>query len=264
MTEWSIVCYDHDMRPGERQSTIADIVRDEGRVTVEALTRHFGASAETIRRDLATLSREGIIRKVHGGAVFPGSRGEDPFQKRMGHNIAAKRHIAKKAITLVSAGDTLFIDTGTTTLMFARELGSIDNLTIITNSIEIARVVSTGNSSASLFLVGGAYNADNRQTFGMMAMSQIEMFRGTLAVLAIGTVDAAAGAMDYNIEEAQVARAMIKQSQSAVILSDSSKFNRIAPFAVGPLSCFNTLVCETEPKGSLQRALEQSSVEIVF
>lgn len=251
------------MRPRDRQAQIADAVRNEGRVSVEALTRRFGASAETIRRDLSALARDGRVHKVHGGAVMPRSRGEDPFQQRMGHHTAAKRHIAKLARSLVSPGDTLFIDTGTTTLIFAEELVGVADLTVVTNSVEIARVLTEDGNGNEVYLVGGLYNADNRQTHGMMAMSQLGLFRGTRAMLAIGTLDAAAGAMDYNIEEAQVARSMIEQAQSAVILADSSKFNRIAPFAVGPLDRFDALVCEREPAATLRRALDRASVEVV-
>ncbi len=252
------------MRPRERQAKIVDVVRNEGRVSVEALAKRFGASAETIRRDLTALADEGVIHKVHGGAVMPRSTGEDPFQQRMGHHIAAKRHIAKKAKELVEPGDTLFIDTGTTTLIFAEELVGVENLTVVTNSVEIAKVLSNVEKGVEVFLIGGVYNADNRQTLGMMAMSQLGLFRGTRAILAIGTVDAAAGAMDYNIGEAQVARSMIEQAQSSVILADSSKFNRIAPFAVGPLNRFDAMVCEREPAATLRRALDRASVDVLY
>lgn len=251
------------MRPRERQSHIADLVREQGRVSVETLSQRFRASVETIRRDLAVLAAEGVIAKVHGAATVPRA-GEDTFHQRMGQHTAAKRHIAGRARQLVSAGDTLFIDTGTTTLLLAEELVGIEDLTVITNSVEIARVLGSGSQPATVYLVGGAYNADNRQTHGMMAMSQLGLFRGTRAMLAIGTVDAVAGAMDYNVEEAQVARAMIEHSQSAVILADSSKFNRVAPFAVGPLGRFDALVCECEPAATLRRALDQNNVEVVY
>lgn len=251
------------MRPRERQAAIADIVRGHGRVTVDALVSRFGASAETIRRDLTVLADKGVIHKVHGGAVAPHGTGEDPFQQRMGHNVAAKRHIAKLARALVEPGDTLFIDTGTTTLMFAEELDGIEGLTVITNSVEIAKVISEREEAADLFLVGGAYNADNRQTVGLMALRQIESFRGSRAMITIGTMDAASGAMDYNIEEAQVARAMIENSRSAVVLADSSKFDRIAPFSVGSLDRFDALVCEREPGEALRRALDEAGVEVL-
>ncbi|MCZ7598791.1 MAG: DeoR/GlpR family DNA-binding transcription regulator [Gammaproteobacteria bacterium] len=92
------------MRPRERQSRIADLVRSEGRVSVDDLARRFAVSPETVRRDLAVLSDDGVVHKIHGGAVPPRSTGEDPFRQRMGHNVPAKRHIAKKARALVRPG----------------------------------------------------------------------------------------------------------------------------------------------------------------
>jgi len=251
------------MRPRERQSRIADLVRSEGRVSVEELARRFGVSAETVRRDLVVLSDDGVVHKVHGGAVPPRSTGEDPFRQRMGHNVPAKRHIAKNARALVRPGDTLFIDTGTTTLMFAEELAGIEALTVITNSVEVASVLSAHEPPAELYLLGGVYNSDNRQTVGALALAQVDLFRAARAVLTIGTLDAAAGAMDYNIEEALVARAMIGRAQSALLLCDSSKFNRISPFAVAPLSAFEALVCESTPEGDLGRALGEAGVQVV-
>ena len=87
---------------------------------------------------------------------------EGPFADRMRHNVAEKRRIAASAFPLISSGETLFINTGSTTMLFADELVRQDDLTVITNSAELARVLSSGNPTCRLYLLGGAYDGDNR------------------------------------------------------------------------------------------------------
>jgi len=250
------------MRPQERQLKITDMVRSQGRVSVDELTEVFRASAETIRRDLTFLTAKGKIQKVHGGAVLSRHFGEGPFAQRMHLNEQAKREIAQKARGLISPGNTLFIDTGSTTLVFALELAEIDDLTIVTNSAEIAKVMSTANSSAQIYLLGGAYNGDNRQTCGIFAVEQLAHFHGDLALLAVGAAGDA-GAMDYSQDEAQIASAMIRRADRVAVLADASKFGCSAPFVVSPWESIDMLVCERVPDSGLSNLLQQSNVEVL-
>jgi DeoR/GlpR family transcriptional regulator of sugar metabolism len=129
------------MNPKARQSQILDLVRQHGRASVEELASRFSASRETIRRDLNVLSKAGIILKVHGAAKLPHAQGEGPFEQRMTEHASAKREIARRAAPLVGPGDTVFIDTGSTTLFYAEAIAKTDGLTVVTNSTEIARII---------------------------------------------------------------------------------------------------------------------------
>lgn len=251
------------MKPKERRSRIFDTIRQEGRVSVDKLATEFNSSAETIRRDLNKLSKTGKIQKIHGGAMLPGPSAEGPYQQRMGENARAKRLAAQKACELISPGDTLFIDTGSSTLFFAEEAVRIPGLTVITNSAEVARVLSSSENGASVFLLGGEYNADNRETMGPMTILQLDAFHANYAVLATGGIDAIAGVMSFDSGEAAVARAMLGRAENAIVLADSSKCGRIAPYVIGRLDQFDHLVCEVEPGQLLKNALDQSNVNIV-
>ncbi|MDH5355387.1 MAG: DeoR/GlpR family DNA-binding transcription regulator, partial [Gammaproteobacteria bacterium] len=222
----------------------------------------FDISRETIRRDLTKLANSGKIQKVHGGAILPRVFGEGSFGQRMSENSEAKMRIASKAVELFGAGETLFIDTGSTTLYFAEKLIEVSGLTIITNSTEIAKTISSSDQGNRIFLLGGEYNADNRQTAGTLVASQIRLFRVHHTVLTVGALDVRTGAMDFNIEEAQVAHAMIEQSETLTVLVDSSKFNKLASFEVCPLSRIDQLVCDIMPPDELRKALEAAGVEI--
>jgi DeoR family glycerol-3-phosphate regulon repressor len=189
--------------------------------------------------------------------------GESTFRDRISENVTAKRLIAKAASTLVSPGETIFIDTGSTTLIFAEEIADIGNLTVITNSSKIAEVISAHNNASCVFLVGGNFDADNRETYGPLAHAQLRSFQAHHAVLTIGALDATGGAMDYNIDEAQVARVMVEQAQALIVLADASKFNRIASFKVCALGQITHLVCETLPGPELAGALARNEVQVV-
>ncbi len=251
------------MRPRDRQLRITDTVRARGKVTIDELVLEFATSAETIRRDLTFLAAEGKIQKFHGGATLARNFGEGSFEQRMRLNGQAKRLIAQRARELVSPGDTLFVDTGSTTLFIADELATIDDLIIITNSAEIAKVVTSANETVKMYLLGGNYNGDNRQTCGTMALNQLDNFHGNLALLGVGAISADAGIMDYSHDEAQIARAMIARSDKVILLADSSKFERVAPFSVSTFDKIDTLVCDRAPVGALAHALNDAAINVI-
>jgi len=250
------------MKPSERQSEISRILRNKGRISVEMLVTKLGTSPETIRRDLTALSSAGKLQKVHGGAILPRIIGEGAFQQRMQENLVAKYQIAEKACTLVSPGDTLFIDTGSTTIIFAEELASIDNLTVVTNSTDIAKILGA-QSTSQVFLVGGSYNAENRETIGLLAISQLKQFNMKHVILTIGGIDAKAGIMDFNIDEAQVAKTMIEHAENIIVLADTSKFNRSGAFSVTSLDKIDYLVSNSAPVEPLKTALINEDIVLL-
>ena len=250
------------MTPAERRERIVILVRQRGRITVDELAGILGISRETVRRDLTLLADAGKVHKFHGGASLPLSGGEGPFQARMGRNALQKTRIAKAAARLIAPGETLFVDTGSTTLYFAEELARIEGLTVITNSCDIARILGDGAGQARVFMLGGVFNSGNRQTTGTMAMEQMRAFRAHHCMLTIGALDTRTGAMDYDYAEAQVARAMIEQSETLTILVDSSKFGAVASFEVCPLSRIDNLVCDALPPEPLREALKAANVAL--
>lgn len=253
------------MSPEDRRGEIVDFVRTEGKASVEQLADALGASRETIRRDLAELDRRGLIRKVHGGAVVvePGGieRGENPFPTRMVENLKAKRAIARQAKTLFSPGDSLFIDTGSTTLVFAEELASLSGLTVITNSAAIAALAAKGTDSR-VFLLGGEYRRGGQESVGEMVIAQIGQFRAIHAVLTVAAV-ADTGFMDHDMQEAHIARAMMRQAGQVTILADASKMGKSGVFELGPLSTASRLVTDEAPE-ELAEKLRSAGVEIIL
>ena len=251
------------MTPGDRQAKIANIIRQRHRVTVNELAESLNVSRETIRRDLSALAQVGKVQKFHGGASLPTTIGEGSFRDRMGNNVTEKVQVAAEAVKLVSPGETILIDTGSTTVYFAEKLVELSDLTVVTNSAEIARIISLSSMNPRVFLLGGQFNGDNRQTFGNFAISQVRFFRAHHAILTIGALDAKTGVMDFCIEEAQIAQAMIEQADSLTIIADSSKFEQIASFKVCDLDQVTNLVCDQYPSDKIKAALLQAKVNII-
>ena len=173
------------LRLKKRHNDIVDAVNQHGRLSVEKLARRFGVSAETIRRDLSALSESGRLQKVHGGAKRARLSTEASFQARMSEEAEAKLHIAEKLADTIEPDDTLFIDTGSTTLACARALAQKGAFTVITNSVHIAETFDRARNGASVHLIGGRFSTDNAQTLGPMAIEHIGGFQTDHAVLTV-------------------------------------------------------------------------------
>ncbi|QCI69060.1 DeoR/GlpR transcriptional regulator [Phreatobacter stygius] len=256
------------MKPRIRQELIVDYVRQHEKVTVDALAAAFEASRETIRRDLTDLAHRGLIKKFHGGAALPeimvfDGRGENPFLVRMQENLREKRAIARRAAALFQPGDTILIDTGTTTVVFADELCRLSGLTVITNSVHVAQAMTRASDQNTAFLIGGKYRDESGENLGAMTVEEIGRFHAKYAVLTVGAIEEA-GFMDYDMEEAEIARTMIAQSRHITVLADSSKLTRTGLFQVCPLGKVDRLVTDRMPTGNVADALARAGVEIII
>ncbi len=241
------------LSPNLRQAQIAELVSQRGEVSVAVLARRFKASAETIRRDLSALADAGQVRKVHGGARAMRAQKEGFFAARMRRNALAKREMAEKLVPLIKPRQTLFMDTGSTTLICAEALARVKALTVITNSTRVASAFAKGRGGATVYLLGGQYREDNAQTVGAGTVRDIAAYRADMALLTVGAIDSS-GAMDFSHQEAMVARAMCDAAAQIVVLADHSKFNRRAAFNVCDLASIDVLVSDKAPDAGLLSA----------
>ena len=246
----------------DRHARIVDIVAQKGRVSVEELAQLHQVSHETIRRDLVSLDRSRLLRRFHGGAAALSADQEGPFSLRMTDHVEEKRRIARRAASLFGAGDSLFIDTGSTTQVFAEELARVQGLTLITNSQRIAQAVAR-SSGSEVLMIGGSYRPEARECLGPLAIEQIRRLNAQHCVLTIAALDAEKGAMDFDIGEAEVARAMIERSERLTIIADASKFERRALMEVCPLEAVDRIVTDRAPAPVLAAALRAAEVEVI-
>lgn len=250
--------------PEQRRREILAAVERRQRVTVDELADALRVSKETIRRDLTVLSERGLLRKVHGGAMNVQTAAESAFDKRVRQQRAEKRAIAARAATLFEPGDSLFVDAGSTTAAFASELARRSGLTVITNSVEVAARITGGGGDNEVYLLGGRYNGEVSETLGPLVLELIGRFRADHAVLTVGAVDPTQGFMDYNIDEATVAQAMIRQARSVTVLADHTKLGRAALVKVCAVEAVARLVTDSAPDAELRAVLERAGTETIL
>lgn len=251
------------MQPEQRRRRILEVVARRQRASVEQLAEELAVSRETIRRDLTVLENDGQLRKVHGGAVNVQTASESAFSRRRTEQREEKRRIARLAAELFGPGDTLMIDTGTTTAIFAYELAKRSGITVITNSVEIAVCMSRSSGGHRVYLLGGEVFADAGESLGAITIEQIAQYRADHAVLTVGAIDMGGGFMDFNIEEAMVAKAMIRQSRTVTIVADHTKMSRRAMAKVCDFAGVARLVTDRAPEEPLASALAAAGVEVL-
>ena len=237
------------------------MVRREGTVTIAALAKQLGVSQESIRRDVKPMTLRKELVKVHGAVTLPFDVIEAPFDKRMREHADAKRAIARHMADKIADGDSIMLDTGTTTSVLARELLSKQNLTIVTNSSDVARTLATMNDN-KVFMAGGELRGDNGAAFGASAIEFVRRFNVRHAIISIGAISAGQGAMDYNLEEAEFARAVLGQGEVATIVTDDSKFNRSGLVKVCDFDDIDVIVTNLAPPDDLGERLRDAAVSV--
>ncbi len=237
------------------------IVNEEGTCTIAQLAEQLGVSQESIRRDVRPLATVEKLVRLHGAVALPHHFAEAPFEKRMREGASAKRAIARHAAAKIIDGDSVMFDTGTTTSLVARELLTRKNLTVVTNSSDIARTLATVNGN-TVYMAGGKLHGDNGAAFGALAVDFLNSFSVRYSFISIGAIDAEAGVMDYQLDEAQIARAVLKQGQTSYIVTDASKFDRRALVQVCGFDGFDGLITDATPTPEIAGQLNESGVAI--
>jgi len=251
----------HAEKLTKRHADIVRMVRERGTLAVSEIADVLGVSDETVRRDVRPLVHRGDVVKLHGAVTLPHQVGEAPFERRLREFAEAKRAIAKRTAELVEDGDSLMLDTGTTTSIFAQELLKKHNLTIVTNSADIARTLATVNGN-KVYMAGGELNGDNGAAFGPSAIAFAAGFRVRHAIVSIAALDAIYGPMDSHLAEAEFARMVLSRGENRIMLSDSSKFGRTALIKVCDYDGIDRLVTEAAPPPALAAALASAGVSI--
>lgn len=251
------------MRHTKRHADILRIVREEGTVSIAALAERLSVSQETIRRDVQPLAVHGELVKVHGAITLPHRIGEAPYEKRMREFADEKRALSRRVAGLIADGDTLMLDTGTTMSFVARALLDKRDLTIVTNSADIARTLATVNGNR-VFMAGGQLRGDIGASYGTAAVEFIRRFKVRHAIITIGAIDAVHGPMDYHLEEAEFAREVLARGDNRMIVTDHSKFDRTALVEVCGFDGFDALVTDRAPPPALAEVLDAHGVEVLL
>jgi DeoR/GlpR family transcriptional regulator of sugar metabolism len=251
----------------KRRREILEIVSREGKITISEICELFDVSDMTARRDLRDLDREGLLRRIHGGAVSALGRSyEPPYRLRSTKNVEQKQAIGKRAAELVFDGDSIAIDVGTTTIEMVEGLQERRNLTIITASIPIAnRVISTLslNSSVRLILTGGIVRPGELSMIGHLAERAYEEFRVDKAFIGIGGLSSVDGLTEYNLEDALVKRLLVRSANQKIVVADGSKLGRTSFVSIASLDVINTIITDDSAPSEVLQAFREKDVEVI-
>lgn len=245
--------------PAERRRRILELLRERGAVRASELGARFGVSEITIRRDLDSLARGGLLERSHGGATLLDGA---PAMVVAPERTAAKRAIGRVAAALVRPGETVFLNGGTTTLEVFRHLSV--PATIVSNNVFAALEPLVG--AGELILLGGHVRTDlgERTVVGPFATETLRRTFATRAILGVGGVAADAGLTTPLAAEAEVARLMIEQTRGpVVVVTDGSKLGTVSDFAVGPLGAMDVLVTDGDVPEPERTAIAAAGVQVV-
>ena len=245
----------------KRHAEILRLVGEEGTVTISDLAARLDVSLETIRRDVKPLTRDGSVLKMHGAIGLPSVVGEAPFERRMRENADAKRAIARAVAATIRDGESVMLDTGTTTSFLARELIGHRRLTVVTNSSDIARTLATVNGN-KVYMAGGELKSDSGAAFGMSAIEFVGRFNVIHAVITTGGIDAERGIMDHDLDEAEFARTVLTRGSRRVVVTDHSKFGKQGLVQVCGFSGFDELVSDSAPPAEIAAKVQEAGARL--
>lgn len=247
----------------ERRQSILQILASEGAVSVTNLCERLNVSKMTIRRDLRLLEERGLLRRVRGGAISGRGRSfEPPFLLRAGEHQVEKELIGKCAGAMVKEGDSIALDVGTTTLEVARHLRGKTDLTVITASLPIANLLAN-QAGIRLIVTGGILRSGEQSLIGEVAIRTLREFYVDKAFIGAGGITSKEGLTEYNVEDAQVKKALLWCAKERIVVIDSSKFGRVAFAAVAPLNEVDTIVTDRLPEARFLSALQEIGIKII-
>lgn len=251
------------MRLHKRQNEILASVKSRGACSIVELAAQLNVSDETIRRNIKPLVRQGLIEKVHGGVVLSQNQEpEPPFEKRMNERVDAKKLISALVAEIISDGDSIMLDTGSTTAYVARGLDNHRNLSVVTNCTEIARTLAREQSNR-VHICGGALRADDWATFGSAAIDFVRQFHVNYAILSIGGITDNGSFMDYHLEEAEFSRAVIRQANKTIVVADHSKFGNSNFIKVCDFDAVDMVVVDQLPPVNIMNEFNEAGVEVI-
>lgn len=248
----------------ERRRAILEILNQEGRVVVKDLAHRFSTSNVTIRSDLESLHRQGLVQRSHGGALplQIGALLDPSLREKEGLHPREKQAIAAAAASLLREGESVVLDSGTTATAVARSLRRFRNLTVITNAVNIAAELA--GTMVEVILTGGTLRENSFSLVGPLAEDTLHRLSADFMFLGVDGFDVRYGLTTPNLLEAKVNRAMMEISRRTVVVCDSSKFGRRSLSLIAPPSAIHHVITDKGIGKSDLRVLRESGIEVTI
>lgn len=253
---------DYAAFPEQRQALIRQILQQNGRAICSDLAAQLQVSEHTIRRDLHELSKEGICKKVYGGAVLQLQDGEN-FTHRKAHNHAEKGLLAQRCVELVKNGTCIFIDTGTTNLAMASVFPDDLQLTVVTNAPDIAAVLLK-HPLIEVIMLGGQIQKNIGGCVGSSALDQLRTIIFDQAFIGGCAMSAETGLTGFDYADCEFKKAAIRQSNQTIVALTANKIPGIARFTVARCDEIDVLVVEETLSREAINAFEAEEITLLM
>jgi DeoR family transcriptional regulator of aga operon len=256
-----------DTEPGllvaERRHRIVELLREHGKVTVEALAARFATSAVTIRTDLATLEAGGALERTHGGALLRRDDDDQPITVKQTRHHAEKVRIAKVAASLIQEGETIILDSGTTTAEIAKQIRRLEvqSINVITNALNIAMLLADV-PTVRLIMPGGILRPESNSLSGHMAEAALANLQADRLFLGADGLDPERGVMTPHLPEAQLNAQMIAISRQVIAVADSSKLMRRNISLIARVEQLHMLITDAGANPEVVAELQRRGVEV--
>ncbi|WP_069466787.1 DeoR/GlpR family DNA-binding transcription regulator [Actinacidiphila rubida] len=257
----------------QRRALILDEVRRRGGVRVNELTRRLNVSDMTVRRDLDALARQGVVEKVHGGAVpvVEASSHEPGFEAKSALELGAKEAIARAAAALVPPGSAIALAGGTTAYALAHHLLDVPDLTVVTNSVRVADVFQSGQrrpgnghgeATATVVITGGV-RTPSETLVGPVADRAIQSLHFDLLFLGVHGISVEAGLSTPNLAEAETNRQFVRSARRVVVIADHTKWGTVGLSSFAALEDVDTLVTDAGIPEVLREEIAEHLSELI-
>ncbi|MEU6084466.1 DeoR/GlpR family DNA-binding transcription regulator [Streptomyces sp. NPDC047108] len=261
----------------QRRTLIVDEVRRRGGVRVNELTRRLRVSDMTVRRDLDALARQGLIEKVHGGAVpvAEASTHEPGFEAKSALELTAKEDIARAAAPMVAPGSAIALSGGTTTFALAHHLLDVPDLTVVTNSVRVADVFHAaqgaagrsgkgpGQGQATVVLTGGVRTPSD-SLVGPVADQAIRSLHFDVLFLGVHGISVEAGLSTPNLAEAETNRRLVRSARRVVVVADHTKWGTVGLSSFASLGEVDTLVADRGLPDEAREEVKEHLAQLVI
>jgi len=249
------------MLTSQRKKLILEQLATDGQVVAKRLSEVFEVSEDTIRRDLRELAGEGLLQRVHGGAL-PASSAIAPYAQRTLIETRGKRDIAQTAATMILPGQIVVIDGGTTSAELIRCLPLTLAATVVTHSPSVALGL-IDHPLIEVIIIGGRLYKHSIVAVGAAAVEAISHIRADIYFMGVTGAHPTAGLSTGDMEEAYIKRALSACAAETVVLASSDKINAASRFAIGEITLAHTIIVERDTDVALTRPFEQAGVTIV-
>lgn len=246
----------------ERQEQIVEMLRQDGRVEVESLTTRFGVTSQTVRRDLAELCGRGLATRTHGGARRTVSTSSFNYEQRRLHKIDEKRKIGRLAASLIPNHCSVILNIGTTTEQVARSLTEHDGLMVVSNNINVIQILRNSNLR-DMVIVGGGVRQSDGAIVGDEAVEFISRYKMDYALIGASSIDEDGVVLDFDSREVAVARTILRNARTRILVADRSKFARNAPVRICDLGDLDYVVFDSAPPAEFAEAAGRSGTRIL-